>query len=56
MSKIRAFVAVALISIPMLSLDAAELQAPQEAPPLMSDSRPTIPGFCVWINGWPYCF
>ncbi|HEX5046380.1 MAG TPA: hypothetical protein VFX89_04605 [Gammaproteobacteria bacterium] len=60
MSKIRVFVAAVLVSIPMLSLNAAQVQLPREdalvqmpqnAAPDLSDSKPTTAdGGCIWIN------
>jgi hypothetical protein len=58
MSKVRAFVAAVLVSIPMLSLDAAQLPAPHGAVPFMSDPRPTtVNGCCmiIVIGGMYYC-
>jgi hypothetical protein len=56
MSKIKAFIAAALISVPMLSLDAAELQLPQNPAPVMSDgSRPTTTNLCMWWGGYWFC-
>ena len=50
MRKIKSFVAAAaLVSIPMLSLDAAPLTVPQSAAPVMSETRPTTAdSICFW--------
>jgi hypothetical protein len=60
MSKIRVFVAAVLVSIPLLSLNAAQVQLPREdvqvqmpqnAAPDLSDSKPTTAaeGSCIWV-------
>lgn len=56
MSEIRAFVAAALVAVPMLTLHAA-LSVPRGTAPVMSDTRPTTVNNCYWIylNGIPYC-
>jgi hypothetical protein len=62
MSKFRAFVAAVLVSVPVLSLDAAQVPVTQGAPSAVSNMRPTTAdgGYCLWINlgsGWVYlCF
>lgn len=62
MGKFRAFVAAVLISVPVLSLDAAQVPVSQGAPSALSDVRPTTAdgGFCMWVNlgsGWVFlCF
>jgi len=56
MSKIKIFVAAALIGLPMFSLNAAELQIPKDAAPVMPDSRPTtVSGNCIYFAGWWIC-
>ena len=55
MSKIKAVIAAALITLPMLSLDAAELQLPENPAPVMSDGRPTTTNLCVWWGGIWFC-
>ncbi|HZF27758.1 MAG TPA: hypothetical protein VE907_01445 [Gammaproteobacteria bacterium] len=51
MSKIRAFVAAALITIPALTLDAAQVPMSQSPAPVISDAKPTTAelGCCFWI-------
>jgi hypothetical protein len=58
MSKIRAFVAAVLVSIPMMNVGAAQLSVPQGAAPFMSDPRPTTANGCcfyIWYNGLIIC-
>jgi hypothetical protein len=41
MSKIRALIAAALVTVPALTLNAAQVQMPQSATSFISDARPT---------------
>jgi hypothetical protein len=41
MSKIRALIAAALVTVPALTLNAAQVQMPQSATSIISDARPT---------------
>jgi hypothetical protein len=57
MSKIRAFIAAALVTVPALTLNAAQVQMPQSATSFISDARPTTTNqtcciFVYWQGMW----
>ena len=59
MTKIKALVAAALITVPVLALDAAQLPMPSGSEQMMSDPRPTTANVtcCLWVywNGMFIC-
>jgi hypothetical protein len=57
MSKIRALIAAALVTVPALTLNAAQIQLPQSATSVISDAKPTTThqvccGYIFWGGMW----